>query len=479
MRHIVLALAVIVLAGALALEGPHVQAAKSSEFAQIEKRAGKSAKKIAKAYAKRIRSDASAAAKRIKALAKAAKSGKNIEELSGVPSTGKTEVTTDQLKGLLDAYVDVRVDFGGDLLSNVEFAFADLISDPNIVALANTTSELRLPGSGGPGDQFAVLVQDAALKGSATVDKASSSFDGAVTGRGFSITRIDCPPPKFAAPFVGATSTQAIAGSHLLGAVGSPCGTIDVLVGSDADPLSTGSGPALTLFDDSGTRLGSIGAIATNTLTVRVNTFDELGPGAYSVGLTHVGTGGLDTFSRLLVGVPEPLEPTSGPVDDLVESTTVAITENGSPRINEFVDLALVQADDQGLDRIRIQIHDSSDGDGILSFDLFTLQPQTFPVGQPFDVFVPEDPQGTQSNSLFYFPDGLSGDQFFVDPDNPVPVQVTLGGDPSQGPIDLIVVGDVRLQTFGGSGGTILVEFDIRIDASDTTDVFPPSAKPR
>ncbi len=202
----------------------------SKETAAAVKAASAAVKTIVKGAAKLIGAAVVGTTGRIAALDKAAKTGNNVETLSGVQSTPDIKVSPEQRAGLLDACIRNMVRFDDESLGYCRDAYVDFAASPACQSLAETESTNRLAGSGGPLDQFTAGLADAWVKGSGTVNRVVQKFQVTLTNGGTAFTYIGGPAPAFTTPTFVTAPNRVIDTPLILGTFGDSDGGLRALV---------------------------------------------------------------------------------------------------------------------------------------------------------------------------------------------------------------------------------------------------------
>lgn len=207
----------------------------TKEEAAVVKAAGAAVRTIVRGTARQIRAAAAGTTGRIAELDRAAKTGKGVETLSGVPSTPEIKVSPEQRAGLLDACVQNMVRFDDECLEYCRDAYEAFAASPACQSLAETQSTNRLAGTGGPLDQFTTGLADAWVKGSDTVDRAVQKFQGTLTNGGTAFTYVAGPSPAFTTPTFVTPPDRVFDTPLILGTFGDSDGGLRALVAYPGD----------------------------------------------------------------------------------------------------------------------------------------------------------------------------------------------------------------------------------------------------
>ncbi len=472
MRIRLAALALVSLGVAFAAFAPSADAKKdpvASANAKIEKDAEKDAKAITKTVARSIRVKARATAKVIKALTKAAKSGKNVAQLSGVEATSGEAVPHAQLVGLFRAYLDAVAGFHNSALGSIEGGYADVADSAALRRLGASTLNSRFPGTGGAVDLLTRGFSDGWAGGDRTITKSSEKFRTTVAGAGLAFTHVNCVPPKLSPPSLGSVPDRPLSTPTILGTTATSDADIAVLVAGSDVPDPDGSPTQVTIFD---TGRGFAFDVADLDPSLSVAYWRQADStavvGSYMAGLRSSTTGALRPTPFEPVSVPDaPPVRGGGGGGDLVSTTSASLTADGVAVMNAVVGAVVVETSPDGITLVEITVRNSSDDSVLFTFELFVLGSIPITPGVPVTVQFPHS--DGQSPGLFFFPEGPDGQDFFAADEDTL--ELVFGSDPTDGPADVILTGTVMVTPLGTQDPKIPLRIDIRVDQADVMDM--------
>jgi hypothetical protein len=192
----------VAFALALASIGAPPAAANPTNAAQAKeaKAAESAARLIVKTAAKAVADHAKAAFAKLGALTRAAKTGFNVEALSGVPSTAGVKVSPEQLAGLADAAIRAEAEYRDGQYGSLVTAYEGYASNAAINVYGDGAATRRVRGADGVSDIFVSGLADGCTRGDATFGKSVKSFQAAELAGGFAFTRIAAPSIPLVAP---------------------------------------------------------------------------------------------------------------------------------------------------------------------------------------------------------------------------------------------------------------------------------------
>lgn len=255
------ALSAAALAAALAFVAPAAAAPDGpdpTKDPRIEKPADKAAAAITRGLTKRIRQHGSFTSAEIGRFAQAAKSGRDIEELSGVPSTPGVKVSEAQLRGLFLKMIDLIARFHDAVIEDIQTAYAEAAANPALQTVGDSAVLRGRPGTGGPADSIAAGAMNAWTAAISAVTNAVRKAQESFRGAGFLCTFSAAVAPTINPAPVGTPGDGVLSVPAIL-AAGSDC---------------TGTAVALVAPAD-GTRFGALDA---SNVETRVRTESGTAP---------------------------------------------------------------------------------------------------------------------------------------------------------------------------------------------------------
>lgn len=243
---------------------------------QAEKAAAKAFKPLLKSYTKQVRGDAAAKSKVIKTLTKAAKSGRNIENESGVSSTPGVKVSLDQARGLASRMRDTVAEFHENAVSGLRDTYRNALDDPLIAGFSNTSSARSLPGTGGPFDVARDSCSRAWESGNEKLKKAIAKFQQTLSGLGYTFTYVDCVPPKLNSPGFGVPPGSVLPAHSFLVSIADSDGGVYAVVAPADGGATTGRNAQCVLVGSDG--IGeSFGTVDDDALSILFERSDGTG----------------------------------------------------------------------------------------------------------------------------------------------------------------------------------------------------------
>ncbi len=241
-----LALAALFLAGSSPVEAAKDPVAAAN--ARLEKDAGKAAKRIVKTMSRSMRSRAVATAREMKSLAKALKTGRDIEQLSGVlsdPAAGKGfEPSPAQVQGIAQVTQRVFAEYFNGVMADVSAVKAEANNDPAIQALRDAGLASGCQGGGGPIDAFVAGATKAWNDSSATVFGGARRVQAEITANQFGWNFIDCGSPPFNGEGFGAEQAPLLSNPSTVATFGDSGSGMGAIVVQSGMPVSASASHA-------------------------------------------------------------------------------------------------------------------------------------------------------------------------------------------------------------------------------------------
>ncbi len=220
MRRWIATAALVGFVAAVALDAAEGRANTDPPSA-LEKKAEAAARKRASAISRgavsQIRNAAVQASKAINAFTKALKTGRNIDQLSGVPSLPGTKVTDEQRLASFGKVFETVGQFHGQALSVIQDAYEEAATDSTLLAFGNTGLATRLPGSNGPADTFTFTLHDGWRTNTAVVNRSLVKLQSTVANTGgANFTYVAFDPPDFTIPVWDGSVTVPVSASQII-----------------------------------------------------------------------------------------------------------------------------------------------------------------------------------------------------------------------------------------------------------------------
>jgi hypothetical protein len=259
------AFVVLVALGAIAAPPAGANPDSAADLAAL-KAADASVRSIVKTAGKAIAAAASRATARLGSLTSAVRTGKHIEDLTGVASVEGVKVSPQQRSAVVEEATTSCADFYDDAIGVCEAAYEAYAGSSALTTLSTTDTPRRHPGAGGPPDRFDAGLVTAWEKSSAAVDLKMQSLAGTLGQSGLTMTYVSGPPPVFVVPRALSAPTGVLQTPTIFASIGDSNGQRRALVGYAPAGNYTPFNAGVILFDGSNSQG-----------MTRVRDFDDLG----------------------------------------------------------------------------------------------------------------------------------------------------------------------------------------------------------
>lgn len=237
----------------------HAQAAPDAKVnAKLAKKASKATRGIVRDAKKRIKTQAKVTSGRLKDLAKTVRTGKGIEEVSGIASTPGLKVSRDQADALFVQFVEIIDAQNGVTIEIIGDAYEQAAEDPSLLDL------IESPGTKVAADallfDMKFALQDACEGGSKVVRKGVDKLVDEYFGLGYPFTFVDLRTPDLAVPTVGGEPAKPLQVPQILATSGTAAGDVVTWLGLDNSTFDGNGLPVVVVIDANGEVVSEFGA---------------------------------------------------------------------------------------------------------------------------------------------------------------------------------------------------------------------------